>query len=119
MLALAVAAAAGLGAICRYAAAQLTRGVRRFPWNTWAVNVVGSFLLGVVIGLAARGALPAVAAVIAGAGFCGGFTTFSTWVWETLQLTHTGARRLAAAYVICSVIAGLLAGGAGLWLGRA
>jgi len=87
-----------------------------FPLGTTTINVVGSLILGIITGLAARHGLNALAAVVAGVGFCGGFTTFSTWTWETLALAEARANRLALVNVIGSLGLGLAAAAAGLAL---
>jgi len=113
-----VALAAGVGAVTRYAVDQAltgrTRG--RFPTGTFVVNVTGSALLGLVTGLALHHGLGSASAAIVGVGLAGGYTTFSTWVWECLALAETGAQRTAAAYGVGSLLAGLAAAAAGLGL---
>jgi fluoride exporter len=96
-----------VGAVVRYAVSRwLDRG--GVPWGTFAVNALGSFVLGVVLGAAD----PATAALV-GTGFCGALTTYSTFA---LQLVELPARR-AAAYALGSVATGLVAAAAGLALG--
>ncbi|HEY8728155.1 MAG TPA: fluoride efflux transporter CrcB [Acidothermaceae bacterium] len=116
--ALLVAVAAAVGAVCRYALdlaiQRRHRGV--FPLGTTTINVVGSLILGIITGLAAHHGLNARAAVVAGVGFCGGFTTFSTWTWETLALAEADANRPALVNVIGSLGLGLAAAAAGLAL---
>lgn len=71
-----------------------------FPWGTLVVNVVGSLVLGVVIGVGHwQAAL--------GTGFCGALTTYSTFSYETLALAEGGERGRALGNVVVSVIAGL------------
>lgn len=108
MLTLAIAVAAGLGAVCRYLVDRVV-GHDRFPWSTLLINVTGSFLLGLLAGTAGDHLL-----AVAGTGFAGGFTTLSTWAWETLQLAEQGRTRAAAANAVLSFGAGLLAAAAGL-----
>jgi CrcB protein len=88
------------------------RHVTLFPWGTWTVNVVGSFVLGVVL----AGGAPWVVA-LAGTGFCGALTTFSTFGYETVRLREQGRTRAATANVVTSVVAGLAAAVVGWWLG--
>jgi fluoride exporter len=118
MVAPAVAVAAGAGAVCRYLLDRFvqarTHGV--FPWGTLAVNVSGSFLLGLVTGLALHHGMATGPAVVLSAGFAGGYTTLSTWAWETLALAESGALLAAAGNVLLSLAAGLLATAAGLGL---
>ena len=118
MLTLAVALAAGLGAVCRYLLDEVVshRTDRVFPFGTVTVNVTGSFVLGLVVGLGLHHHLGGDATAVLGAGFAGGYTTLSTWAWESLELSREGAVRLAFANVIASLGAGLLAGAAGLGL---
>ena len=80
-----------------------------FPWGTFAVNVSGSFVLGVVALLVTERLPPEYrwAYLLLGTGLCGGFTTFSTFEWETFQLVRDGSHWLAAANVVGSVAAGL------------
>lgn len=109
---LAVALASGVGAVCRYAVDQAVQ--RRlgdgFPLGTIVVNVSGSFVLGLVVGSGTE------TAAVVGAGFAGGFTTLSTWAWETFVLAESGRLRAAAINVVASFGLGLLAGAAGLGL---
>jgi CrcB protein len=83
-----------------------------FPWGTWTVNVVGSFVLGVV---AAAG--PDWLVTLAGTGLCGALTTFSTFGYETVRLSEEGETTAAVANVAASLAAGLAAAAAGWWLG--
>jgi CrcB protein len=83
----------GLGALARYRVAGLVsrRSQSPFPAGTLTVNVLGSFLLGSVVASALAGRIPDSALVWAGTGFLGAFTTFSTFVYETLQLLEDQA----------------------------
>jgi CrcB protein len=118
LLALAVAVVAGVGAACRYVADQVIshRHHSVFPWGTVTINVVGSFVLGLTTGLAAHHGLSMTAATIIGSGFCAGFTTFSTWMWETIALTESGALVEAAINVLATLVIGLAAAALGLWI---
>ena len=103
-----------LGAATRYltdVTVQRAHGTE-FPWGTWTVNVAGSFVLGVV---AASG--PGWVVTLAGTGFCGALTTFSTFGYETVRLAEEGRSSLAAANVAASLAAGLTAAALGWWLG--
>ena len=99
MIALVLLAGA-LGAVLRFLVARLTPT----PWAVLIVNVVGSFVGGVVIG-ATSGDLR----VILLTGFCGGLTTFSSFTVETVQLVLDGKSRVAALSVGANVVAGLAA----------
>jgi len=112
-----IALGAGLGAPARYLtdrAVQAWRG-GAFPWGTLLVNVVASFLLGV---LTAAGAGPRLAA-LAGAGFCGALSTYSTFSYETLRLAAGGRERAAAFNVLLSLLVGIGAAALGWLLGQA
>lgn len=114
---LVIAISGATGAVCRYVLdfviTQRVRGV--FPWGTWTVNVAGSLLVGVVAGLSANAGHPTWWQVAAGAGFCGAFTTFSTFMFETLQLAERRAYR-AALWNLASLLFGVAAAAAGWWL---
>ncbi len=118
MLSLAVAVAAGLGAVLRYVVDQLVahRVRAEFPYGTFVINVTGSLLLGVVTGLAVHHGLPRAPTLVVGTGFAGGYTTLSTWAWESLALAATGGLLAAGANVVASFAAGLAAAAAGLGL---
>lgn len=115
MLALAVAALAAVGASCRYVVDQFIQHQHDsvFPWGTFGINIVGSFVLGLVTGSVTHHGLSTTAAAIIGAGFCAGFTTFSTWMWETLALSENGALLEASLNVVLSLAVGLAAAAAG------
>lgn len=84
-----------------------------FPWGTFAVNVAGSLILGALTGAAVSGAASSHLQLLLGTGLCGALTTYSTFSYETLRLAVDGARGLAAANVVASVLAGLAAAFAG------
>lgn len=111
---------AGLGALARYATDQVVehRHDSVFPLGTLTVNVTGSLLLGLVTGLSTHHGLPDGTAVALSAGFCSGFTTWSTFAYETLALVETRARLEAVGNVVVSLAAGLAAAAAGLGLAR-
>ncbi|MFE7896798.1 fluoride efflux transporter CrcB [Streptomyces sp. NPDC057424] len=83
-----------------------------FPWGTFAVNVTGCLILGLLTGAATHLQL------LLGTGLCGALTTYSTFSYETLRLAETGARRQAAVNVAATVVAGLGAAFAGAALAR-
>ena len=76
--------------------------------DTFAVNVVGSFLLGAVIAVPTGGPLDPLALAV-GTGFCGAFTTFSSFAFETVRLAETGRPRRAIANAFGTLAAALLA----------
>lgn len=114
-----IAFAGGLGAVARYLIdfAITTRTETRLPVGTLSINISGSLLLGLLIG--AGPALGSDALHIAGIGFLGGFTTFSTASVELVQLVHAGRGRAAAGLALGMLGASLAAAWIGLVLGAA
>ncbi len=112
-----LAVGGGAGANARYwfgrLVAQIQGGVE-FPWATFIINVSGSIILGFVAAAFMRH--PDVTQrnwyLLLGAGFCGGFTTFSTFSFETVKLLQEGKTWQAAVYAVGSVLAAVL----GMWL---
>lgn len=113
-----VGVAGALGAPLRYVVDTLMseRVEGAFPLGTLAVNVSGSFVLGLIAGLALYHGLSRPPKLVLGTGLLGAYTTFSTFSFETLQLAEAGESRAAAVNVLGSVIAGTLAAAAGLGL---
>lgn len=87
------------------------------PWGTITVNVVGSFVLGLVAGLTAAASAPSWVATLVGTGFCGAVTTFSTFSYETVRLAEAGRWRSAIANVVLSLALGIVAVALGWELG--
>ena len=117
--ALIVALGGAAGSVARWMVGQALAGAARsLPWGTLAVNVAGSLLLGLVLAVwpADR---PSAARLLLGVGFCGGFTTFSTFSAELVAMLERGQGTRAGAYAVASLAAGALAMLAGLALGRA
>jgi CrcB protein len=112
-----VVAGGMIGAPLRYLAdrAVQARHDSVFPWGTFAVNVTGCLVLGLLTGAALASPLR----LLLGTGLCGALTTYSTFSYETLRLAETGARTQAALNVAASVAAGLAAAFAGVALARA
>jgi CrcB protein len=102
-----VAIGAAVGAPLRYLVDRLvqTRHDSLFPWGTFAVNVAGSFVLGVLIGGTLKTPGPLVA--LLGTGLCGALTTYSTFGFETVRLLQERARLYAVLNVVANVAAGL------------
>lgn len=100
---------AAVGAPLRYLTDRSvqTRHDSVFPWGTFAVNVAGSTVLGVLAGAAAAGAASSHVQLLIGTGLCGALTTYSTFSYETLRLTEDGARFYAVLNVVGSLAAGL------------
>ena len=121
MVYLLAALGGALGALARWAVAEaLPRSPGGWPWATLAVNLLGCLLIGVLIAvLAARRPDDQRLRTFLGAGVLGGFTTFSAFAVEVVDLLRAGSPWLAAAYVAVSVLGGLVAVAAGLRLGAA
>lgn len=104
MTALAIALGGGIGSWCRYAIARkiVARHPSLFPLPTLVVNVVGSAILGALVGAFAVDQTAEGWLYFLGIGFCGGFTTFSTFTFETLRLAEERVWRDALAYVLLS-----------------
>ena len=89
-----------------------------FPWGTFIVNVSGSFLIGVILSLVGGGQLPAGARLFLAVGVMGGYTTFSTYSNETLQLVQGGEVGAAMFNALGQVVAGFIGVYLGVVLGR-
>lgn len=90
---LTVAVGGAVGAVARFLVSKGSAAYigTSFPYGTLAVNVIGSFALGLITGMAAtRGGMSATVILLAGVGFCGAFTTFSTFAVETLTQRSFG-----------------------------
>jgi CrcB protein len=113
-----VALAGAAGALARYAVhtAVHSRTTSRFPYGTMVVNLTGSFVLGLVVGLVTYQGMAADVRTIAGTGFLGAYTTFSSYSYETLTLLDAGTSRAALVNAIGSVALGLLSATAGFLL---
>jgi fluoride exporter len=117
-----VAVGSALGGVSRFLLGgyvQRTTGAL-FPLGTLLINVSGSLLIGFIFryGGDAASISPEARALLA-IGFCGGYTTFSTFSYETIALIETGAVGRATLYVVLSVVLSLLATWAGMSLARA
>lgn len=104
-----VGAGSFLGGAARYLVSLAMKGVSKgFPWATFAVNVIGCFLIGLLWGLFSRGGNEGSNwAMFLIVGFCGGFTTFSTFSKEALVMLQGGNVWGFAAYVALSVVVGV------------
>ncbi len=114
-----VAAGGSLGAPARFALDRVVadRVESDFPFGTFLINITGSFLLGLLTGLDLAGHLPTPVKALVGTGFCGAYTTFSTWSFETVRLIEDGAYLEAGLNALVSLGVGLLAAAAGIALG--
>lgn len=118
----AVAIGGALGSVVRYLVSTwfLEKFGAGFPWGTFTINVSGAFVIGVVLELAATrpGFSPYLRLLLA-TGFLGGYTTFSTFAYETYVLSADTFSVLSVVYAGGSVVAGLFATLAGVGLVRA
>ena len=114
-----VALGSALGGVCRYLVSPVLNGSGGFPYGTLAVNVVGSLAIGALTGWLAHGAGNAAALrAFAVVGFCGGFTTFSTFSNETFRMLENGQFGQLSLYVALSLLAGVAAVALGAALAR-
>ena len=110
-----------LGSMARYLAQGLALrlGASAFPAGTLAVNVLGSFLIGLVYGWSEKAGDPAPAwRLFLTTGFCGGFTTFSAFSMESISLLKSGNLSYAFLYISGSVLGGIGACLAGMLAAR-
>jgi len=107
------------GSMLRYGiGAALSRYVTNpFPIGTFSINVIGSLIIGILFGLVARNQwLQEGGMLLLASGFCGGFTTFSTFALENVTMLQKGQSMIAFLYLGASVIVGLLLCRMGIWL---
>jgi CrcB protein len=105
-----IGSSGAIGALLRFYLGKWIAGKTgmRFPWGTWVINMTGSLLLGILFTLKKDDALPEWVWLMAGVGFCGAYTTFSTFGYETILLMEKGHWKNACIYVLSSVGFGLL-----------
>src|SRR6188768_30284 len=117
---LAIGTGSFLGGVFRYLLSESIQSkyLTAFPIGTMLVNFTGCFFIGLVYGFAERGVLSGDWKLFLATGLLGGFTTFSAFSIETVGLIRHGQLGYAAAYISASVIIGLLATFAGIFLVR-
>jgi fluoride exporter len=110
-----------LGAGLRYGAGLLVAGLvsGRFPWATLGVNLVGGFLMGLLMAFVLKGSTSEGFRLFAGVGLLGGFTTFSAFSLDMWQMVERGQSGLALGYALASVVGSIILLALGLSLGKA
>jgi len=108
----------GLGSVFRYSISKYFNNLESLiPYGTFLVNVLGSLLIGVIFGLSLKNnLLNQNQTLFLAVGFCGGFTTFSSFAYENLELLKNGDYFSLALYLSSSIILGVLAVFLGLFL---
>ncbi|WP_415976570.1 fluoride efflux transporter FluC [Rhodococcus sp. 077-4] len=110
------------GTAARYAIeAQLPHSASQWPTATFGINILGAFVLGLLLESLLRGGpdtgVRRRLRLLGGTGFCGAFTTYSTFAFETVEGFRGGFTGLAIAYAVVSVVVGIIAAWAGIVLG--
>ncbi|MEP2934883.1 MAG: fluoride efflux transporter CrcB [Gilvibacter sp.] len=109
----------GLGSGLRYLVSKVLNTQGQLPWGTFTVNILGSLLIGFLMGWAAKNNnLSESQLLFLATGFCGGFTTFSAFALEGHNLFKADNFWGLAIYIIGSLVLGVLAVFAGLWLAK-
>lgn len=102
----------GVGSILRYAVQMLMHErivACNFPWATFTVNIIGSFLIGLFYALSAKFNLSAEVRLLLTTGLCGGFTTFSTFSNDNMEMLRQGEGFICLLYIILSICLGVFA----------
>ncbi|CAI8155984.1 MAG: Putative fluoride ion transporter CrcB [Polaribacter sp. SA4-10] len=108
----------GFGSVLRYVFGRYLNNINSgFPYGTFTANILGSLLIGVILGLAAKNdTISQNSTLLLATGFCGGFTTFSTFAYENHVFLKSGDFTSFAIYTISTFIVGFLAVFAGIFL---
>ena len=111
----------GFGSVLRFIIAKyLNSSENGIPYGTFAANIIGSLLIGIILGLAAKNnTLTENQTLLLATGFCGGFTTFSSFTYENHVFLKTGDLTSFALYTIASFVIGFLAVFLGMYLVKA
>jgi len=110
----------GFGSGLRYLIGKyLNSSLGSFPVGTFTVNIIGSLLIGLILGYAAKeNSLSQNQVLLLATGFCGGFTTFSAFANENFQLLKTGDIMQFSIYTISSIVVGLIAVFIGIYIAK-
>ena len=108
----------GFGSVLRYVIGKYLNSTQTvIPYGTFAANILGSLLIGIILGLAAKNnSLSQSQTLLLATGFCGGFTTFSTFAYENHVFLKSGDFTSFALYTIGSFVVGFLAVFLGMFL---
>jgi CrcB protein len=108
----------GFGSVLRYVIGKwLNNSETGIPYGTFVANILGSLLIGIILGYAAKNdSLSQHSTLLLATGFCGGFTTFSTFAYENHVFLKSGDFASFATYTIASFVVGFLAVFAGMYL---
>ena len=108
----------GFGSVLRYLIAKwLNTAENGIPYGTFAANILGSLFIGIILGLAAKNdTLSQNSTLLLATGFCGGFTTFSTFAYENHAFLKSGDFTSFALYTVASFVIGFLAVFAGMYV---
>lgn len=119
LLAGSIGLAGALGAVARYLVGRFIaeRAGSQFPFGTLLINVTGAFVIGLLSALIGRKLISPALQTTLTTGFLGGYTTFSTMSWESVQLARGGSTRTSMLYLGSNLILGLPAAALGLLLG--
>ncbi|BAO74577.1 fluoride efflux transporter CrcB [Winogradskyella sp. PG-2] len=111
----------GFGSVMRFIIGKwLNNSENGIPYGTFLANIIGSLLIGVILGLAAKNeTLSQSQTLLLATGFCGGFTTFSTFAYENHVFLKSGDFTSFALYTIASFVIGFLAVFLGMYLVKA
>lgn len=109
-----------IGSMIRYGIYKLmTSGQTIFPWGTFLINVIGCFIIGVIMGASTKeGWLQESTTLLLATGFCGGFTTFSAFALENVSLMEKQFFSTALLYTVVSVLVGIIVCKLGIVLTR-
>jgi fluoride exporter len=109
----------GFGSILRFLVSKNLNQIGHFPTGTFLVNILGSLLIGIILGMGMKQELLSKeTTLILATGFCGGFTTFSAFTYESVMFLKSGAYASLGIYLFTSIFLGIAAVLGGLYLSR-